>query len=130
MQFLLNERFDKKYGLLWGATIADWGDVRPEHERGVELNEKSHRAIDVYDNAMFIIAIDNYREVTEAQRKDRKYWIKVRDNLKKNIRKHLWDEKMQKFIPHIYLETSPFPESFDESEVYYHGGTAVTIEAV
>ena len=41
----------------------------------------------------------------------------------------LWDEKNQKFIPHVYLDLSPYPEDFDENEIFYHGGTAVAIEA-
>jgi hypothetical protein len=43
---------------------------------------------------------------------------------------HLWDNAKQKFIPHIYLEKgSPFPADFDESQIYYFGGTAIAIEA-
>lgn len=42
---------------------------------------------------------------------------------------HLWDKKQQKFIPHIYLNGSPFPADFDENNIYYFGGTAVAIEA-
>lgn len=42
---------------------------------------------------------------------------------------HLWDDEKQQFIPHIYLEGSPFPDDFDESAIYYFGGTAVAIEA-
>ncbi len=45
------------------------------------------------------------------------------------MRKHLWDPDRRKFRPHIYLEGSPFPGTFDEAAVYYHGGTAVAIEA-
>ena len=41
------------------------------------------------------------------------------------IRNHLWDEVEQKFLPHIYLQGSPFPKEFDEGKIYYHGGTAV-----
>lgn len=41
----------------------------------------------------------------------------------------MWDDKNEKFIPHIYLNGSPFPESFDENQIYYHGGTAVAILA-
>ena len=41
----------------------------------------------------------------------------------------MWDSQRQKFIPHIYLNGSPFPETFDENQVYYHGGTAVAILA-
>jgi len=52
MDFLMNERFSKKYRLIWGATTADWGDVQPEHEWGVELDENTHYAIDIYDNAI------------------------------------------------------------------------------
>lgn len=128
MDFLLKERYAPKYGLIWGATTADWGDVQPEHPWGVALDEGSHLAIDIYDNAFFVSAINNYMELTADASKITK-WTKVRNDLKANIRKHLWDAKNQKYIPHIYLKDSPFPASFDENTVYYHGGTAVAIEA-
>ena len=41
----------------------------------------------------------------------------------------LWDNKNRKFIPHLYINGSPFPASFDENKINYHGGTAVAIEA-
>lgn len=126
MDFLMNERFSKEYGLLWGATTADWGDVQPEHGWGVDLDENTHRAIDVYDNAMMIIALDNLMEISPESKTK---WMPVREQLAVNVRKHLWDKKKQKFIPHIYLEGSPFPEDFDEEEIYYFGGTAIAIEA-
>lgn len=129
MQFLLNERFSEKYGLLWGATTADWGDVQPEHSWGVVLDDKSHKAIDIYDNAMFVIAINDFLETAELNPSQKRKWETVREDLKSNIKRHLWDSKKQKYIPHIYLNGSPFPSSFDESAVYYHGGTAVAIEA-
>jgi hypothetical protein len=129
MLFLLNKRFSAQYGLIWGATTADWGDVQPEHSWGVELDTASHRAIDIYDNAMFVIAIDDFLGFAEISAKDRKYWKRIANNLRSNIRKHLWDKNRQQFRPHIYLNGSPFPASFDESLVYYHGGTAVAIEA-
>src|SRR5690606_29594686 len=114
----------KKYGLLWGATTADWGDVQPEHPWGVELDENSHLAIDIYDNAMFLVAIDNYLELEPS---DARKWQKTRKKIAKNTMKHLWDKEKQKFIPHIYLDGSPFPESFNEDVVYYHGGTTIAI---
>lgn len=129
MDFLLKERFDTQYGLLWGATTADWGDVQPEHSWGVVLDEDSHRAIDIYDNAMFIIAINDFLEISELNSVQKKKWEKVRTDLKRNINQHLWDKNAEKYIPHIYLNGSPFPASFDESLVYYHGGTIVAIEA-
>ncbi|MFL5746797.1 MAG: GH36-type glycosyl hydrolase domain-containing protein [Niastella sp.] len=129
LQFLMTHRYNATYGLLWGATTADWGDVQPEHDWGVELNADTHQAIDIYDNAMFVIALNDYLGMANLTASQRRYWTKTRDNFKKNIRKHLWDAAHQKFRPHIYLGSSPFPPSFNESDVYYHGGTTVAIEA-
>jgi glycogen debranching enzyme len=126
MDYLLNHRFSREYGLLWGATTADWGDVQPEHDWGVFLTEDTHYAIDIYDNAMFLIALDQLMELL-PDRKDR--WKPVRDSIAVNVRKHLWDDDHQQFRPHLYLDGSPFPEDFNELEVFYHGGTAVAIEA-
>jgi hypothetical protein len=50
-------------------------------------------------------------------------------SIRKSVRRHLWDEAAEKFIPHIYLDGSPFPKEFDENKIFYHGGTAVAIEA-
>lgn len=126
MHYLLNHRYSDKYGLLWGATTIDWGDVQPEHEWGVFLDSTSHLCVDIYDNAMFIIAIKDFMSVTT---RNKEFWLETYNTISANARTHLWDEKRQKFIPHLYLDTSPFPDEFDESEIYYHGGTAVAIEA-
>ena len=88
MDYLLEFRFNDEYGLITGATTADWGDVQPEHGWGVDLDDNTHPAIDIYDNAMFIIALDNLMEMIPAYRE--KYGT-VRSNLAENTRKHLWD---------------------------------------
>jgi hypothetical protein len=124
--FLMNYRFNEKYGLIWGATTADWGDVQPEHDWGVFLTDDTHYSIDIYDNAMFIIAISNLIEMAPMMESR---WKPVRDSLGVNTMKYLWDKEKNKFIPHIYLNGSPFPEDFDENQIFYHGGTAVAIEA-
>ncbi len=130
LQFLLDKRFVEKYGLLWGATTADWGDVQPEHSWGVVLDESSHKAIDIYDNAMFVIALSNYLELVKDDEKQVSKWTPRLEAIRKNIRAHLWDKKRKKYIPHLYLEDgSPFPKEFDESVIYYHGGTAMAILA-
>jgi glycogen debranching enzyme len=127
MNFLINQRFNQKYGLLIGATTADWGDVQPEHGWGVDLDANTHPAIDIYDNAMFLIALNNMMELL-PKTKDK--WAKIRNRISENSRKYLWDTKTQKFIPHLYLEKgSPFPADFDENKIYYFGGTAIAIEA-
>ncbi len=126
MDFLMNHRYDERYGLIWGATTVDWGDVQPEHEWGVFITDDTHYAIDIYDNAMFLIALQN---LVDMEPSFRKKWLPVHDSIAARARRHLWDEKHQKFIPHIYLDVSPFPPDFDENQIYYHGGTIVAIEA-
>ncbi|SHE35474.1 hypothetical protein SAMN03080594_10122 [Arenibacter palladensis] len=61
--------------------------------------------------------------------KTKKKWTQIRNDLARNSMNFLWDEKNQKFIPHIYLDGSPYPDDFDENKIYYHGGTAIAIEA-
>lgn len=129
LEYLLRERFDSRTRLLWGATTVDWGDVQPEHEWGVELDESSHRAIDIYDNAMFVIALDDYLDLNRRQPERLQRWQPVRDAFRRRIRQRLWDARAGKFRPHLYLDGSPFPPSLDESAIWYHGGTAVAIEA-
>ena len=126
MDFLMNERFNEKYGLIIGATTADWGDVQPEHGWGVDLDNNTHKAIDIYDNAMFVIALNNLIEIIPLAKTK---WEQTKNMIAKNCMKYLWDETNQKFIPHIYLDGSPFPDDFDEAEIYYFGGTAIAIEA-
>ncbi len=126
--YLLKERYNEEYGLLYGAMTADWGDVQPYDDFGCDMNELSFPAIDVYDNAMFIIALDYLREMTVDQAKSDK-WKTLREQIAVNAKKYLWDQERQKFIPHLYPGESPIPEGFNELDVYYHGGTAVAIEA-
>lgn len=128
VDYLMSERYDAKYGLLYGAMTADWGDVQPNDDFGCDMNQLSHKAIDVYDNAMFILALDYLRELTPDTVLKNK-WKNLREGIAARVRRHLWDEKRQKFIPHLYLETSPIPAGFDENEIHYHGGTTVAIEA-
>lgn len=129
LQYLREHRFSEKYGLIWGATTADWGDVQPEHAWGVALDESSHLAIDIYDNALFLLAMDAYLNTVTLDPDKAKAWREFRETLAANARKNLWDAKAGKFIPHIYLDGSPFPADFDESAVYYHGGTTIAIAA-
>lgn len=127
MEYLMTDRFNTDYGLLFGATTADWGDVQPEHDWGVDWDDNTHPAIDIYDNAMFLIALDNLMDMYPVSKIK---WQLVRDRIAKNCRKHLWDEKNKKFIPHVYLKKgSPFPSDFEENEIFYFGGTAIAIEA-
>jgi hypothetical protein len=126
--FLLKSRFSGKYGLLTGATTQDWGDVQVEGGAVVDVDDRTHWAIDIYDNAMFVISLGYMIDFSDDISEKRK-WEELRLSVKQNIREHLWDESQSKFIPHLYLNGSPFPADFNENAIHFHGGTAVAIEA-
>lgn len=128
VDYLMRERYSDQYGLLFGAMTADWGDVQPNDDFGCDMNEFSSRAIDVYDNAMFLIALDYLQEMTDDASLLKK-WKGIREQIAQHVRKHLWDAERKKFIPHLYIDPSPIPAGFDENQIHYHGGTAVAIEA-
>lgn len=126
MNFILKERWAEKYGLVKGATTIDWGDVQPQVGWGVVINNKTKWAIDIYDNAMFVSAINAYISLTgDANGK----WQAIAAALKNNIREYLWDAAAAKYIPHLYLKDEPFPDSFNENEIIYTGGTTCAILA-
>jgi len=129
LQFLVEKRMSDKFGLIWGATTADWGDVQPENGWGVDMNENTQCAVDIYDNAMFLVAIDNFLEYIEDSSLREAQWRGVSKSVRQNARKHLWDEAGKKFLPHVYLNESPFSAEFDEESICYHGGTAIAILA-
>ena len=128
VQFLLINRYSDKYKLLTGATTQDWGDVQIEGGAVVDIDSLTHWSIDVYDNAMFVIAL-NEMIAFSNDAAGKKKWMALKELTATNTKKYLWDAKKQKFIPHLYINGSPFPASFDENKIYYHGGTAVAIEA-
>lgn len=129
IRYLYNERLATQYGLIKGATTIDWGDVQPESGWGVNINEKTKWAVDIYDNAMLLMALNDLSSLLKTTDKDKKNFEKKARHLKQNIRKHLWDAKAQKYIPHLYLNGSPFPKDFDEQKILYTGGTACAILA-
>lgn len=128
IEYLLKNRYSQQYKLLTGATTQDWGDVQIEGGAVVDVDSLTNWAIDIYDNAMFIIALNDMISFSNTAATKKK-WSELKELTATNARKHLWDTKRQKFIPHLYINGSPFPASFDENKINYHGGTAVAIEA-
>jgi|SRR6185437_4890920 len=128
IDYLLKDRYSKKYKLLTGATTQDWGDVQIEGGAVVDVDKNTHWAIDIYDNAMFVIALKDMIHFTKKPA-DKKKWTDLEKLTEQSIRKYLWDSTKHKFIPHLYIDGSPFPKGFDENKIYFNGGTAVAIEA-
>ncbi|HSY18224.1 MAG TPA: hypothetical protein VK815_07820 [Candidatus Acidoferrales bacterium] len=129
LQYVLKNRWSEKYGLVIGATTVDWGDMQAQNGWGVAINDQTKWAIDIYDNAMFLTAINDFISLMPEDYHSAVNWEKTAKQLKKNIRKHLWDASAQKYIPHLYLDGSPFSPDFSEREILYTGGTTCAILA-
>ena len=127
VDYLMREKYDAQYGLLTGALTADWGDVQPDSTNLCDITENSVTTIDAYDNAMFAIALGYLSRMSEGEEAAR--WEEMRKDIMANTRKYLWDDAQNKIIPHVYPDGAPDLGGFDESKVYYHGGTAIAIEA-
>ena len=126
VEYLMNEKLDPGHKLLTGALTADWGDVEDDPVNCVDIGPESTITIDVYDNAMMVIAL---RDMTYLDPAGKNKWDSMRQMFADNIRRDLWDSKNHKFIPHLYPQGNKSAMDFDESRIYYHGGTAIAIEA-
>jgi hypothetical protein len=126
--FLYAQRHSAAYGLIYGGTRADWGDVQPEDVPGNYLDAASHPSLSIYDNAMLTLALVDLQTLETAAGRDATTWAGREQELRTAVRAHLWNGTQ--FIPHIYLDNgSPFPQNFDESHIYFQGGTIVAIQA-
>ena len=108
LQYVLKNRWSDKYRLVIGATTVDWGDMQAQNGWGVAINDKTKWAISIFDNAMFLQAINDFISLMPPGYHSDINWHKTAAKLRKNIRKYLWDARAQKYIPHIYLNGSPF----------------------
>lgn len=128
LMYVYTQRFSAAYGLVWGGTRADWGDIQPEDIPGTSLTPDSHPSISIYDNAMLSMALAGMQDLQRAAGRDPGPWGARQGELRAAVRAHLWTGTQ--FIPHLYLDRgSPFPQDFDESRMYFQGGTAVAIQA-
>ena len=127
--YILKDRWSEKYGLVKGATTVDWGDVQPEKGWGVAINAHTKWAIDIYDNAMFVIAINDFLAMKPKAYKTQKDWAALAVSIKTNVRKQLWMADTQKYRPHVYLNGSPFSKTFEEDKILYAGGSVCAILA-
>lgn len=121
--FLKTHRWSDSYGLVWNGVTIDWGDVEPGFEKGRNLRPDSPRAIGIYTNAMYSLALAGMAELASMIERDPAAFEAERTALHARVREHLWDAERQKYAAHLYLTRSPFREDFDEAEIYVHGGT-------
>ena len=133
LSWLLAHRRDAATGLLWGGTTLDWGDVQVEAGLADEraLGPRSHKAVDAYDNSMFVLAIRALLRLKKLAPPARAAasvtidWPSVLSSTSLAVKQRLWNASRAAFVPHLYLAGSPFPRDFDESGIRCHGSIAV-----
>jgi cellobiose phosphorylase len=125
LQYVHNARWSSQYNLVSGATTIDWGDVQPEKGWGVVINDHTKWSADIYDNAMYALALKEYAELSG----DTATYLPRYTELKNNVRKYLWQADKGKYLPHLYLDGSPFSPGFKEDEILYTGGSVCAILA-
>lgn len=84
LEYLLAERYSEKYGLIIGAITFDWGDVQVEGGTVVDIDQLSHWSIDVYDNAVLVIALKHMVEFAVSTN-EKQRWKDLRLSTGKNI---------------------------------------------
>lgn len=124
LQYVHTNRWSPAFHLVTGATTIDWGDVQPEKGWGVVINDHTKWTIDIYDNAMYAIALKEYAVLSND-----KAYLTQYTQLKNNVRKYLWQRGAGKYLPHLYLNGSPFSPDFKEAGILYTGGSAIAILA-
>jgi hypothetical protein len=129
MAYVLKERWASKLGLVMGATTIDWGDVQPEVGAGTVINPKTKWAVDIYDNAMFVIAINDFLAIKPSKYNPARDWASVAVMIRRNVRDVLWNSRLQKYTPHVYLNGSPFSGRANEENMLYPGGSICAILA-
>jgi hypothetical protein len=134
LEYVWMSRRDEKTGLVVGAHTIDWGDVQiggETHKQAVYLNEKSTLTVDIYDNALYCLAIRSFLSLLPPAiygrgTRDEK-WRQRLDFLRAQTKKVLWDEGRGYFVMHRHV--TPLDHDFDEDSMFPMGGNAVAIEA-
>ena len=106
VDYLMTEKYDAGSGLITGALTADWGDVENDTINCVDFGEGSTVTVDIYDNAMMVIALRDLSRMAPDGQETAK-WQKMEAQFRKNIRRHLWDDRQKRFRPHLYPEGKP-----------------------
>jgi len=129
IEFLFQNRYDRKRGLITGAHTADWGDVDPEDadQNAIYVDEKTRWTADIYDQSM---AYEACRELAAmfsalgtAEKTD--LWLRRASALGEAADRYLWQEGKGFFRVHLHLD--PFPHDFNEDGMFAMGGNAQAI---
>jgi hypothetical protein len=124
LMFVLQNRFDKKLGLITGAHTADWGDVDlvDSDDLSVDVDANTFWTADIYDQGMFCLAAGQLAKMYEklGQESRALFWRKTAEDIKTKTNSCLWQEEKGFYRIHVHLDS--WQHDFDESDMYAMGG--------
>jgi len=124
LMFVLQNRFDKKLGLITGAHTADWGDVDlvDADDLAVDVDANTFWTADIYDQSMFYLASNQLAEMYEELEQESRvlFWKETAESIKTNTNLWLWQEEKGFYRVHVHLDS--LQHEFDESDIFAMGG--------
>jgi hypothetical protein len=129
LAFLLDNRMERKFGLLKGAHTADWGDVDivDGDQKAIYTDRHTHWTVDIYDQSMFYEACLRLAQMLDSLGRSEKadFWRQKADSIQKNTDKWLWQEERGFYRVHLHLDD--FRHGFDEDDIFATGGNTQAI---
>ena len=131
LEYLLQERFNGKYGLITGGHTADWGDVGFEYpdQKAIYADGKTHWTVDIYDQTMFYrSAIELSELFLDVGKKERvSFWLNVARDIQEKTNEHLWQEDKGFFRMHRHIDS--LNHHFNEDDIFPLGGNTMAIKS-
>jgi len=134
LEWVWENRRDRKWDLITSGFTADWGDVENTYpdERALKLSDRSTPVFSIYTQAMYIRAINGFLEILKSMYplKDTKRvrkWEGRLEVLKSKTKKHLYLSDRGYFIIHLVPSSDRYFKM--EREMLAVGGNAEAMMA-
>lgn len=131
LEWVWQNKRDKKYGLITSAFTADWGDIDNSYpdQRATKLSDRSTLVLGIYTQSLYIRAMGAlntmFKILDPAKYKEKiALWNQRYNEIKTNTKKHLYLEDKHYFITHIVLNNDRDKFFKMEKEILPVGGNA------
>ncbi|MBN1221939.1 MAG: hypothetical protein JXB23_01730 [Candidatus Aminicenantes bacterium] len=129
LRYLLDHRYDARYKLITGAHTADWGDVDAVDSdvTAVDVDERTHWTVDIYDQSMFYQSCLQIAEMLAAagREENEEFWRTQAQSIRQNANHWLWQEDRGYF--RVHRHTDDWTHDFDEDGIFPMGGNAQAV---
>jgi hypothetical protein len=120
LQYVLNERFDERTGLIKSAHTIDWGDVSIEgqDERATDTDERTHWVVGIYSQSMFYGAARDLAGMFDrlGQLEKSLFWRVQAESIKHSADRWLWQQGKGFYRIHMHLDGN-LRHAYDEDDL-------------